>query len=85
MISETFYNGFEKEMTDLFKGSQVVGDEDYIFMYGLVRGAHLCGHMNIDDVTDIKYGFGRVTSLEGRKLQNYIKVVKDLMMKLHED
>ena len=84
MISETFAKGFEKEMNSRFKGDTVVESEDYSIMWGMIEGAWVCGHMNRDDKELIRCGFGRVTCMDG-DLNDYIKVVKDLSKKQHED
>ena len=84
MISETFAKGFEKEMNSRFKGASKVEDEDYIYMYGLINGAHICGHMNSDDLKEVESVFSVTVNLDAGPTQ-YIKIVKNLSKRQHED
>jgi hypothetical protein len=84
MISETFAKGFEKEMNSRFKGASKVEDEDYIYMYGLINGAHICGHMNSDDLIVVESVFSEIVNSDASHTR-YIQAVKDLSKKQHED
>ena len=84
MISETFAKGFEKEMISRFKGASKVEDEDYIYMYGLINGAHICGHMNSDDLKEVESAFSEMVNSDA-SLTKYIQIVKNLSKKQHED
>lgn len=84
MISETFVKGFEAVMKTMCQIGTPISDSEVCYMCGLIKGAHLCYHMNVDDVDNIKYAFEVINQSESDYLV-YVKVVKDLMTKQHED
>ena len=83
MISETFAKGFEKTMDAVCGYQTCVNSEDYTYMNGILKGAELCNHISKEDFKQIISEF-RYVPFEG-DIKMYLKVVKDLMTKQHED
>ena len=84
MITETFYKRFATEMCNVGRENRPLSDEEYSYVMGLIKGAHLCNHINIHDYEDITLRYASIKD-EPYDYLKYISIIKDLMTKQHED
>lgn len=63
MISQTFYNGFERNMKGVCHRGVPITNEEVYFMCGLIKGAFICNHMSVSDIEYFMCAVGEISPL----------------------